>query len=71
MSTLTIELPAGVSAEEAKFLMAVMADVVTNSSCLIGLERIQRLELLSQVFTSIVIPEAVQQEKGYLEGTAN
>ncbi|NJN58738.1 MAG: hypothetical protein HC879_15200 [Leptolyngbyaceae cyanobacterium SL_5_9] len=48
-----------------------MADVVTNSSCLIGLERIQRLELLSQVFTSIVIPEAVQQEKGCLEGTAN
>jgi predicted nucleic acid-binding protein len=39
--------------------------VVTNSSCLIGLERIQRLELLSQVFRSIVIPEAVQQEIGF------
>lgn len=42
-----------------------MVDVVTNSSCLIGLERIQRLELLSQVFTSIVIPETVQQEIGF------
>lgn len=42
-----------------------MADVVTNSSCLIGLERIQQLELLSKVFPSIVIPEAVQQETGF------
>lgn len=42
-----------------------MTDVVTNSSCSIGLEQIQRLELLSQVFSSIVIPEAVQQEIGF------
>uniref|UniRef100_A0A832H0M3 DUF3368 domain-containing protein n=1 Tax=Oscillatoriales cyanobacterium SpSt-402 TaxID=2282168 RepID=A0A832H0M3_9CYAN len=42
-----------------------MTDVVTNSSCLIGLERIQQLQLLPQVFMSIVIPEAVQQEIGF------
>ncbi|MBE9058165.1 MULTISPECIES: DUF3368 domain-containing protein [Sphaerospermopsis] len=37
---------------------------VTNSTCLIGLERIGRLEILPQVFSSIFIPLAVQQEVG-------
>ncbi len=37
---------------------------VTNSTCLIGLERIGRLDLLPQVFSSITIPLAVQLEVG-------
>jgi len=37
---------------------------VTNSTCLIGLERIGRLEILPQVFSSIFIPLAVQTEVG-------
>jgi uncharacterized protein len=37
---------------------------ITNSTCLIGLERIQRLDLLPQVFSSIMIPPAVQIEVG-------
>jgi predicted nucleic acid-binding protein len=37
---------------------------VTNSTCLIGLERIQRLDILRQVFLPIFIPPAVQSEVG-------
>lgn len=37
---------------------------VTNSTCLIGLERIQRLDILPQVFSPITIPPAVQTEVG-------
>lgn len=37
---------------------------VTNSTCLIGLERIGRLDLLPQVFSSVTIPLAVQLEVG-------
>lgn len=37
---------------------------VTNSTCLIGLERIQRLDILPQVFSPILIPPAVQAEVG-------
>jgi predicted nucleic acid-binding protein len=37
---------------------------VTNSTCLIGLERIQRLDILPQVFLPIIIPAAVQAEVG-------
>lgn len=37
---------------------------VTNSTCLIGLERIQRLDILPQVFSPITIPPAVQAEVG-------
>jgi len=37
---------------------------VTNSTCLIGLERIGRLDILPQVFTPITIPPAVQTEVG-------
>lgn len=37
---------------------------VTNSTCLIGLERIGRLEILPQVFSSIFIPLAVKDEVG-------
>jgi len=37
---------------------------VTNSTCLIGLERIQRLDILPQVFSPITIPPTVQTEVG-------
>lgn len=40
---------------------------VTNSTCLIGLERIQRLDILPQVFSPIVIPPAVQAKVGITE----
>ena len=39
-------------------------DAVSNSSCLIALERIGRLDLLSKSFTSIMIPPAVENEFG-------
>jgi predicted nucleic acid-binding protein len=38
--------------------------VVCNSACLIALERISRLELLSLCFESVTIPPAVQEEFG-------
>lgn len=38
---------------------------VTNSTCLIGLERIERLHILPQVFFSITIPTAVSTEVGF------
>lgn len=41
-----------------------MKPAVTNSTCLIGLERIQRLDILPQVFSPITIPPAVQTEVG-------
>jgi predicted nucleic acid-binding protein len=41
-----------------------MNPAVTNSTCLIGLERIGRLDILPQVFTPITIPPAVQTEVG-------
>ena len=37
---------------------------VTNSTCLIGLERIERLDILPQVFSTITIPTAVAAEVG-------
>lgn len=37
---------------------------VTNSTCLIGLERIERLDILPQVFSSVTIPTAVSAEVG-------
>ncbi|MBE9193589.1 DUF3368 domain-containing protein [Gloeocapsopsis crepidinum LEGE 06123] len=37
---------------------------VTDSTCLIGLERIQRLDILPQVFSPVMIPFAVQAEVG-------
>ena len=37
---------------------------VTNSTCLIGLERIGRLDILPQVFSSITIPLGVKAEVG-------
>ncbi len=37
---------------------------VTNSTCLIGLERIERLDILPQVFSTITIPTAVSAEVG-------
>lgn len=37
---------------------------VTDSTCLIGLERIQRLDILPQVFSPVIIPPAVQIEVG-------
>jgi uncharacterized protein len=35
---------------------------VTNSTCLIGLERIERLDILPQVFNSVFAPPAVAKE---------
>ncbi len=40
------------------------SDAVTNSTCLIGLERIERLDILPQVFSTITIPTAVAAEVG-------
>ncbi len=37
---------------------------VTNSTCLIGLERIERLDILPQVFSTVTIPTAVSTEVG-------
>ena len=37
-------------------------EAVTNSTCLIGLERIGRLDLLPQVFTSVFAPPIVAAE---------
>lgn len=37
-------------------------DAVTNSTCLIGLERIGRLDLLPQVFSTVFVPPAVVAE---------
>lgn len=41
--------------------------VIADSTCLIGLERIQRLDLLPKVFEKIMIPPAVQIEVGIEE----
>jgi predicted nucleic acid-binding protein len=38
--------------------------IVSDSACLIGLERIGRLEILPALFQSICIPPAVQREFG-------
>ncbi len=35
---------------------------VTNSTCLIGLERIKRLDILPQVFDTVFAPPAVAKE---------
>ncbi len=37
---------------------------VTNSTCLIGLERIERLDILPQVLSTITIPTAISAEVG-------
>ncbi|URD52680.1 MULTISPECIES: hypothetical protein [Chroococcidiopsis] len=39
-------------------------EAVTNSTCLVGLERIERLDILPQVFSTITIPTAVAAEVG-------
>ncbi|NJN24202.1 MAG: hypothetical protein HC810_07145 [Acaryochloridaceae cyanobacterium RL_2_7] len=39
--------------------------VVSDSACLIGLERIRYLEILPKLYGGIVIPEAVQSEIGF------
>jgi len=38
--------------------------VISNSTCLIGLERIGRLDILQKLYGEIVISEAVQREVG-------
>lgn len=38
---------------------------VSNSTCLIGLERIDQLKILEQSFDTIFIPPAVQEEIGF------
>jgi hypothetical protein len=40
---------------------------VADSTCLIGLERIQRWDILPQIFSTILIPPAVQSEVGISE----
>lgn len=40
--------------------------VVTDSTCLIGLERIDYLELLPKLYNPIIIPPAVEREFGSL-----
>ena len=42
----------------------VKSSIVSDSTCLIGMERIQSLEILPSIFDSIVIPPEVQQEFG-------
>ncbi len=42
----------------------MMADVVSNTSPLIGLERIGQLQLLHQLFGAVVVPPAVMREVG-------
>lgn len=39
--------------------------IVTNSTCLISLERIRQLELLPALFGPIIIPPKVQEEFGH------
>ena len=39
-------------------------NAVTDSACLIGLERIGRLDILSQSFNTVFIPSAVEKELG-------
>lgn len=41
-----------------------MTSIISDSTCLIGLERIDALELLPSLFNEIVIPQAVQYEFG-------
>ncbi len=38
--------------------------IVSDSTCLIGLERVQQLELLPQLFGQVLVPPAVAQEFG-------
>lgn len=38
---------------------------VSNSACLIALERVSRLDILAQSFDTIFIPTAVHRELGY------
>ncbi len=40
-------------------------NIVCNSTCLIGLERIGFLELLEKSFNGIIIPASVQDEIGF------
>ena len=40
----------------------MIRDAVTNSTCLIGLERIGRLDLLPQVFSTVLAPPTVAAE---------
>lgn len=47
------------------FVDSETVPAVTNSTCLIGLERIERLDILPQVFSSVTIPTAVSIEVGF------
>jgi predicted nucleic acid-binding protein len=42
----------------------VKKPIVTDSACLIGLERIGRLDILPALFDPIIIPPEVQREFG-------
>ncbi|MGB3291422.1 MAG: DUF3368 domain-containing protein [Phormidesmis sp.] len=41
--------------------------VVSDSTCLIGLERIDRLDILPQLYNSFYIPSAVKKEIGFVK----
>lgn len=41
--------------------------IISNTSCLIALERIQKLHLLDHLYDEILIPEAVQSEFGTID----
>jgi uncharacterized protein len=41
--------------------------VVSDSTCLIGLERIDRLDILPQLYSNFYIPAAVKAEIGFVE----
>ena len=41
-----------------------MSRVIVDTACLVGLERIGRLELLTETFAGVVIPSAVAEEFG-------
>ncbi len=40
-------------------------NAVSDSACLIGLERIDRLDILAESFETVFIPLAVKNELGY------
>jgi len=42
----------------------VSDSVVSNSTCLIGLERVGKLEILPTLFDSVMIPPEVEREFG-------
>ncbi|HDL18429.1 MAG TPA: hypothetical protein ENH29_05190 [Bacteroidetes bacterium] len=42
----------------------MIEEIVGNSSCLIALERINKLKILNESFEKVIIPRAVEREFG-------